>query len=188
MYIISVTDAAGCFGTDTVIAQTGIISAAFDYNISGFEVSFTGNSTSVSSFWNFGDGNTGAGPNPTHTYSANGTYTVVHTTTTPCGVDSFSAQAVINFVNTSTQIPTQVVKVFPNPTTGRVTVDMEFPKPVNGQCMLFDILGRLVSANEVLGTEAHVSLDITSQSDGIYWLSVQTDSGLSVHKIIKQSK
>lgn len=188
MYIVSVTDAAGCFGTDTVIAQTGIVSAAFDYDISGFEVTFSGDSAAVSSFWNFGDGNTGAGSNPTHTYSANGTYTVVHITTTPCGVDSFSTQVVINFVNTSTLLQTQVVKVFPNPTTGQVTVEMAFSKPVNGQCMLFDILGRLVSANEVVGTEAHVALDITNQSDGIYWLSVQTDSGFSVHKIIKQSK
>jgi hypothetical protein len=188
MYIVSVTDAAGCFGTDTVVAQTGIVSAAFDYDINGFEVLFISDSAALSSFWNFGDGNTSAGANPTHTYSANGTYTVVHITTTPCGVDSFSTQVMINVVNTSTPLQTQIVKVFPNPTTGQFTVDMAFSKPVNGQCMLFDILGRLVIAREVVGTEANVSLDITNQSDGIYWLSLQTDSGFSVHKIIKQSK
>jgi hypothetical protein len=187
-YIVSVTDALGCFGTDTVVAETGVIAAVFDHVINGFEVSFTGDSTLLSSFWDFGDGTTGASLNPIHTYTGNGTYTVVHISTSPCGADTSTVQVVINVVKTSTPLKPQIVTVFPNPTTGQFTIDMEFSEAVNGQYLLFDILGRLIISAGIDGLEAMVSLDISDQSDGVFWLSIRTESGFSVHKIIKQSK
>ncbi|NYB27075.1 MAG: Ig-like domain-containing protein [Methanobacteriaceae archaeon] len=45
---------------------------------SGLDVSFTDTSTNIpyNWIWDFGDGSEGSGPNPTHTYSAPGKYTV----------------------------------------------------------------------------------------------------------------
>ena len=38
--------------------------------------------------WDFGDGNTGVGPSPTHVYTAAGDYTVVMTVSNACGEDA----------------------------------------------------------------------------------------------------
>ncbi len=68
--VITVTNASGC-----------ILNASyFANNLGGGNVNFTSNSTNtlVSSTytWSFGDGSTGSGANPSHTYTNNGIYTV----------------------------------------------------------------------------------------------------------------
>ena len=54
------------------------------------EVSFsdTASGKITSRLWNFGDGKTGTGTNPVHTYYQAGTYTVSYTTTGPGGSDT----------------------------------------------------------------------------------------------------
>ena len=63
-------------------------SFTFSADCSG-QVSFTDASTDVpqSWSWNFGDGNTSTLQNPTHTYAANGTYTVTLTVSNTVGND-----------------------------------------------------------------------------------------------------
>ena len=59
---------------------TPTIVAAFDFEIGsdGLTVTFTNNSTGAETYsWNFGDGNTSTDENPSHTYSAEGSYDVV---------------------------------------------------------------------------------------------------------------
>ncbi|NIM11614.1 MAG: PKD domain-containing protein, partial [Candidatus Aminicenantes bacterium] len=57
----------------------------FTYTINCLTVNFTDTSTDdgtiVSWLWDFGDGNTSTEQNPTHTYAADGTYTVTLTVT-----------------------------------------------------------------------------------------------------------
>jgi carboxypeptidase T len=59
--------------------------AAFDFAASGLSVSFTDRSTDNGSItarsWSFGDGNTSAAANPSHTYAAAGAYNVTLTVT-----------------------------------------------------------------------------------------------------------
>lgn len=51
-------------------------------------VTFTNQSTGATSYsWNFGDGGSSTSANPTHTYTAAGTYTVTQTVTNSCGTD-----------------------------------------------------------------------------------------------------
>jgi PKD repeat protein len=72
----------------------------------GVAVTFDGSGSSdvdgtiVSYDWDFGDGNTGNGVNPTHTYAAAGTYTVSLTVTDDGGAtDTASTTATISAVN-----------------------------------------------------------------------------------------
>lgn len=55
-----------------------------------------GSSDAVSYSWNFGDGNTSTLANPTHTYSAMGTYTVTLTATNSCGSTQYSTTVNLN--------------------------------------------------------------------------------------------
>lgn len=60
--------------------------ASFDYSCSGLTCNFVDTSTDadgsvVSRSWNFGDGATSTASNPSHTYAADGTYTVTLTVT-----------------------------------------------------------------------------------------------------------
>ncbi|MCX2742748.1 PKD domain-containing protein [Mangrovivirga sp. M17] len=56
------------------------VSADFSYATSGLDVTFTNNSLNATTYqWDFGDGNTSTAENPTHSYAADGTYTVTLT-------------------------------------------------------------------------------------------------------------
>jgi len=64
--------------------------AAFTFSISGLTASFVDGSsdpdgTIASHLWDFGDGNTATTTNPSHTYAANGSYTVTLTVTDNLG-------------------------------------------------------------------------------------------------------
>lgn len=79
---ILVDSATGC--SDTTCKQVKIDScttnANFTYTIAGRKVTFTNTSTNANSFyWTFGNGYTSYTKNPTHTYSADGTFTVCMT-------------------------------------------------------------------------------------------------------------
>ncbi|MFH2095559.1 MAG: PKD domain-containing protein [Bacteroidota bacterium] len=64
----------------------------------GGSISFTDNSTGspTSWAWDFGDGNTSTQQNPTHTFAANGTYTVMLTATNAYGSDYFTVIVTVN--------------------------------------------------------------------------------------------
>ncbi|GHH66854.1 protease [Streptosporangium violaceochromogenes] len=74
-------------------------SASFSYNSNALAVSFSDTSsdadgTIASRSWNFGDGATSTAANPSHTYSAAGTYTVKLTVTDDGGATASSSQQV----------------------------------------------------------------------------------------------
>lgn len=73
------------------------------------------------------------------------------------------------------------VSVVPNPTIGMMTIKS---KNEVHNLSLYDIQGRLVQSKIAAGIE--VSLDVSSQSDGIYFLRVTTEFGVHVEKIIKK--
>ncbi len=71
--------------------------AGFIPNIDGYSVTFVNTSTNSTSYlWNFGDGNTSTAQNPTHIYSAPGTYNVQLTSSSFCGSNSTTIQVTIS--------------------------------------------------------------------------------------------
>lgn len=62
--------------------------AEFGYTTNGLQVNFSSTGSVGNTFaWTFGDGGTGTGPNPTHTYAAGGSYQVTLSVTNSCGTD-----------------------------------------------------------------------------------------------------
>ena len=107
----SVTEiASNAYGSDTIIQTVTLTSqpvvAAFSTNQLQFcsspaTVDFTNNSTNASSYdWNFGDGNASQVENPSHTFLADGDYTVLLTANSLfCGADTETVNISIDPAN-----------------------------------------------------------------------------------------
>jgi PKD repeat protein len=83
-------------GSPVTVTVTGEgVTADFYYGptpaLVNWPVSFTDHSRNATAYqWDFGDGSTSVLPNPTHTYTATGTYTVVLTASNLCSSDVVS--------------------------------------------------------------------------------------------------
>lgn len=90
-YPISLIVTDGCGQSDTVVQSINVCTGGLGsvgHSANGLVVNFTGPSdpgqfSSIN--WTFGDGNSSASANPTHTYTAGGTYSVILTATDICG-------------------------------------------------------------------------------------------------------
>ncbi|HPE86856.1 MAG: PKD domain-containing protein [Bacteroidia bacterium] len=81
--------AAGIFITSAFSSCTKPVPVAdFSFTVDEMTVTFTNSSTDAETYaWNFGDGNSSAEANPTHTYAENGVYNVKLTATGEGGDD-----------------------------------------------------------------------------------------------------
>ncbi|MEI6853402.1 MAG: PKD domain-containing protein, partial [Bacteroidota bacterium] len=81
-YRVTVTDNNGCQAFDTIhvtiIGTAPVVNFSFTSTCSGVPVMFTNNSAPAGTSWNwnFGDGQSSSGENPSHTYTTGGTYIV----------------------------------------------------------------------------------------------------------------
>jgi gliding motility-associated-like protein len=97
------SDNIGCTVRDTMHVVTKRPHAYFYSSDSSYQacigatIHFTDTNSHVTYAWTFGDGTTGTGQNPPHTYSANGTYTVrvIITTAAGDGFPSFCSDTMI---------------------------------------------------------------------------------------------
>lgn len=95
---LTVSNAAG----EDEISYTDFITvfpdpiANFSLEVNGNVVSFTNSSSNGNTYlWDFGDGTGSILPNPQHTYTADGVYTVELTAFNSCGSDQFTQQVAI---------------------------------------------------------------------------------------------
>ena len=75
------------------------------------------------------------------------------------------------------------ITVFPNPTTGKLTID-------NGQLTinnveLFDVYGRMQKSRKAEEQKGELNIDISELSKGIYFLKINTENGIVTKKVIK---
>lgn len=94
-----VADQNGCSAySDTISVNVQPLpSAGFNSSVAGFTATFTNISTNGTTYtWDFGDGNGSNASNPSHTYGANGTYTVCLIASNTCGNDTTCKSVVVN--------------------------------------------------------------------------------------------
>lgn len=95
IYSVSLT-ASNDYGSDLTTASNiyvirSIPDIDFSYTVNGGEVTFTSTSDNADTYlWDFGDGNTSASQDPSHTYTDAGTYLVSLTATNICGDNTIS--------------------------------------------------------------------------------------------------
>lgn len=119
--------------------------------------------------------------NQSFTATQNGLYGV-SITVGSCVDTSFCAQ--ISTVSVVENPDLIHMNVFPNPTNGEFTVN--FGNTVSkAQVRILDVQGRIIESRQLINTSM-LTFDISSASQGIYVVEVQTDNGRALFKIVKQ--
>lgn len=190
-YTVTVTNSNACDGAGTSapitvnVIPTPVPSAT--YTINNGVVTFTNTTTNgVNYTWDFGDQSTSVDANPVHTYTQNGTYTVVLIATNGNATTLCTAETAITItisglgVEENNAINGLVVS--PNPFTSSVSFN-GLTEPV--QFQLFDMAGKLISASYLSPEAATVEMnDLTS---GVYFAHLTTSSGLrQIVKLIRK--
>jgi hypothetical protein len=159
-------------------------SAAFTTTQNAFKFDFRSDSSSlVHHFWNFGDGITDTVPNPSHTYSALGMYTVSHVVTKCNRIDSTNEViSILHLGNSDADKLTNVIKVFPNPVKDILTIESEFP------IFNFRLIapnGKVVLNQPILEKSKTFSLNVQGVVSGFYYLElIGSDNHRLTRKII----
>lgn len=127
--------------------------------------------------WDFGDGNTSTQTNPSHTYTADGTYEVCLIVENANGCDDTLCQDVTIFGLGSFDLSENAFKFFPNPADERITVNSNSQIEVS----IYNVIGEKVLNNIVQGNK---TLDISTLSPGSYLIEFVSDGHKSVKKLI----
>ncbi len=156
----------------------------------------TGTNSTTPYVWDFGDGTSGTQQNPTHTYSASGTFSVcltisVKNTNGPNCYDTLCNTVTVHCNSPSTGVgsleKTNILLSVNNPVFA--SADIRYSLPVNGtvELTLFDMLGNRISILENgtknAGTHSY-SLSTGSFSKGIYFLRLNFNDTNVTKKII----
>jgi len=157
--------------------------ASFSTTPSGLQVTFTSTSVNAHHFsWTFGDGANSIEENPVHTYSTQGNYTVTFITEY-CGMYDTTTQTIaVAPVGIETQ--NELVAFFPNPVRNNLTISAE--NEISA-IHISDASGRIVIAQNNIGSQ-NTEIDLSSIEDGIYFVRVETLTGIALRKVAKTSE
>ena len=149
------------FAVDTLVAGEG--SYAFTY---------PGSEAYIDSVaWTFGDSTTAAGTTTQHTFAENGTYTVCAIVYNHCSSDTSCIDLEVDgLVSVAPVEKPEELKIYPNPTTGQLTLKSETPLR---SYTLSDLQGRKVAEGKIENNR----IDLSGVESGVYLLQVRGGGG-----------
>lgn len=177
-YTLSSTDAANIRSAVKVVVfdslakwNIGTMDPSADFSFvedQNNEVHFTNLSTWARSWlWNFGDGNTSALENPSHTYGGPGAYTV--TLTAGC-LYSDSIQKTVNAITGFENSALDKISVYPNPANDKVIISAETGSLVE----IYSFDGRLIKTI-IMGND-QIEISVQHLESGMYFVKVNGNS------------
>jgi PKD repeat protein len=130
--------------------------------------------------WDFGDGNTSTAKNPVHEYAQPGAYTVSLTAQNWCSSETFTQEVTVGLV--SAQEPASVIfQVWPNPTSGVVTLDLKQATEAEVRLTTFD--GRLVYSGFLTDGAA---INLNGYGKGVFALQVVSGGKVYMQKVVNR--
>jgi parallel beta-helix repeat protein len=129
--------------------------------------------------WDFGDGTSGTGMNVSHTYLANGSYTVQLVIAGACGTDTITQTIVIAGIGIEESLIGQTLNLYPNPNDGKFRVEFQVEGLKNVEIRVMSLLGQTVYQSKpgnVSGSYRE-EIDLSSQTAGVYILQVISEDG-----------
>lgn len=142
------------------------------------EIQLTNSSWRATSYsWNFGDGNSSTDVDPTHVYSANGTYTVQLIAYSECNSDTLEQQININTANIITNEEAQLLlKQYAD---GDVIVSgMTVPSEV----ALYSQNGQLLEMKKSYSVSA--LFELSKYGNGVYLIRISSHNGVTDFKVV----
>jgi hypothetical protein len=87
----------------------------------------------------------------------------------------------LNFV----ELPKSNVKLFPNPTSDHVLIELNFEKPQQGMVIIADYQGRILKIREFRQLQQGV-MEINTQDlpNGMYFVRISTEEGMRTEKLV----
>lgn len=137
-------------GSDTLvwpgyIQVDSLPEAAFTWDQQDGVVAFDNSSQHADTYlWTFGDNAESTEENPIHEYSESGEFVVTLIASNDCGADTVSGQLEIILINTEQPLFIEDFRLYPNPGSGAVYLEMGGQPRPEVQFDLFDMLGRRI--------------------------------------------
>ncbi|MFN8283787.1 MAG: M36 family metallopeptidase [Chitinophagales bacterium] len=156
-------------GFDTIFSSTVVAGATYKWYLNGSTTPVATTST------------------PYYKFTTVGLYTVVVVSSSNCSSPisaSFSTQPPLG-VKTSDNV--KVLQIYPNPTDGRLVLNIGLSKLSNVQMKIYSSEGREMYSNVIgLTKEINQELNINSYAKGIYILKLQVDDETIYQKVVRQ--
>ncbi|MCH8556080.1 MAG: PKD domain-containing protein, partial [Schleiferiaceae bacterium] len=157
--------------------------------LTGFTVNVdaSGSQGGTQFHWDFGDGNTGTGMMTSHTFTANGAYTITLVVTNPCGSDTLTRTITIQGIHVEWNDLVQEINMFPNPTSGTVTISFDMLASRDVQLQIINSLGEVIvfeNWKQLAGSQT-MQYDISHLSAGAYSVRLSVGEAIVVRKLVK---
>lgn len=175
------------FCTQVTICPLPVVN--FNFTSAQFAYNFTditpGGNTAWS--WSFGDGGTSTQQNPSHTYTANGTYQVCLTVTNSCGQDSSCQSLTVNVVSVQDALQNSL-EIWPNPAGNLLNVRLAMTGTTGLTLRIHDMAGRVTYQQEIAATATvwASALDISNLASGMYMLELEGDEIQVLRRFVKE--
>lgn len=79
------------------------------------------------------------------------------------------------------------LNVYPNPSDGKITIDVDLNKRQNGSIEIVDVLGRKVYEHKFSEQiAASIEADLSSQAKGVYFVKLKTEDNIITKRIVVQ--
>ena len=155
------------------IVAKDVPDAEYNFSVTDLTITTENHSTDAQSYWwDFGDGTNSTEENPIHEFSnSSGNYNIVLVATNECGSDTISRSL---FITGSTDLQGNFsLELFPNPSHGSCTLQIQTPQASPVKCLIWDALGRQVyQAKWPATTQLNAKLDIQRLAKGSYHYAV----------------
>ncbi len=180
---LTVTSSQGSDNKSLVITVGAQPVANFSIVQNSTTVDFT-NTSSISSGsisttnWNFGNSATSTAPNPTYTYTTNGTYNVCLTVTSNNGcVHTQCSNVTITGVGVSELNTIGGINLFPNPASDHVNIAIDNPTDVNS-VTIYNVIGKAMINQTLTSNNGLVRVDTSTLPAGTYLVRILGQGGV----------
>ena len=140
-------------------------------------------------YWTFGDGSGQSSKevNPTYTYAKNGVYEVCETVSNQYGSDTYCRLVRIGSVATEEPKQNKGFDVFPNPTSGKITILLKEGMKCKN-IKITNISGQILyQPSQFNQQENRIELNLNSLSTGLYIIELIDENGMRhLQKFVKE--
>ncbi|MFT5779880.1 MAG: PKD repeat protein, partial [Crocinitomicaceae bacterium] len=171
--------------SDSLLVTANVTTAAdFSWVTTLMTADFTNLSTGgVSWDWDFGDGNSSTAQDPSHTYAANGIYTVTLT------VNGCVAQYLVNIGGVGIESIVENdfdISLFPNPAANETRITFSKTLNTNSTLQIFSVEGKLIDEIKIAQGTNEVVISLIGMAPQVYYLVLDHENGQERKKLVVQ--